>query len=250
MRKIGILFIILANLGLAVFALQTSAEEGGLATLSLVPSADNFIVGSEFEVAVILDSGGQAINVIDVIVYFPEDLIEVVGSPTRDGLLPLWQFNASNEKGEINIVGGERQNGVVASDSEITRIRFKVIKEGKAILQISKKNSNIIVADGFGTKIPVKAGGAYYSLTTGPVIVETSVVIPLDPEAGKPTPTPLKEELGAMALNFIEWSPGQLSKIPIMLILKTNLAGLFVALVAIIYNARKKKPEIQIVAGK
>lgn len=227
--------IILTNLNLAVFALQTSAAENNVATLSLSPSADNYAVGSEFEVSVILDTGEQTINVIDVVVYFPEDLIEVAGPPTRDGLLPLWQFNASNEKGEINIVGGERQNGVVASNSEVTRIKFKVKKEGKAILKISSKNSNVIAADGLGTKIPIKAGQAYYSLTSELVVVETPEITPSNTPIVEQKPTtPRKEELKAVILNSSDLSL-------VLFIIKTNFAGLFVALVAIIYNLKKKK---------
>lgn len=242
MRRGKVLFIILAIFALAVLSLPISANESSGATISLSPSADNFMVGSDFEVAVVLDTGEQAINVIDVVVYFSEDLIEVVGPPTRDGLLPLWQFNASNEKGEINIVGGERQNGVIASNSEITRIKFRVKKEGKAILKISSKNSNIIAADGFGTKIPIKVGQAYYSLTSSPVVVEASEI----PEINNPEPSnePPQEKLKAAIFNSIRslrWAPSQILKVPIVSILKINFAGLFVALVAIIYNARKKK---------
>ena len=237
-----ILFITI--LSLAVFGFPTLAEENSGATLSLSPSADNFTVGSEFEVAVILDTGGQAINVIDVIVYFPEDLIEAAGLPTRDGLLPLWQFNASNEKGEINIVGGERQSGVIASNSEITRIRFKVKKEGKAILKISSKNSNIIAADGFGTQISIKAGQAYYSLTSEPVIIETPETPKLEvepPAEVQPREFSPREELKAAVSNFVQWAPLQNTMTSIASILKINFAGLFVALAAIIYNAKKKK---------
>jgi len=252
--KITALFICLTIFGLTILVSPTLAAETNMATLSLVPSADNFTVGSEFEVAVILDSGGQPINVIDVVVYFPEDLIEVIGPPTRDGLLPLWQFNASNEKGEINIVGGERQNGVIASNSEITRIRFKVKQEGKAVLKISSKNSNIIAADGFGTKIPIKAGEAYYSLTTGPVVIETpdleaqlpSVAISLKTPVVEQKTSLVTEELKAMTLVLTEWMPWQIVKIPNLeaqlpswvSVIKINFAGLFVAFVAIIYNLR------------
>jgi hypothetical protein len=234
-RKIRVIFIIPAILGLVFLALPTSAEQSG-ATLSLSPSADNFSVGSEFEVSLVLDTAGQAINIVDIIVYFPEDLIEVTGLPTRDGLLPLWQFNYSNEKGEINIVGGERQSGIAAANSEITRIRFKVKKEGKAILKISSKNSKIILADGLGTKMPVKAGEAYYSLTIAPVAIETPKAKTAEPVSEVP-----KLELKALALGLIRWTPSLTAKIPIVPILKINFAGLLVALTAVIYSVRKKK---------
>ena len=222
-------------MGLVVLGFPTLAAEINMATLSLSPSADNFSVDSEFEVAVILDTGGQAINVIDIIIYFPEDLIEASEFPTRDGLLPLWQFNASNEKGEINIVGGERQNGVIASNSEITRVKFRVKKEGKAVLKISSKNSSIIAADGFGTKIPIKAGEAYYSLVTEPIVANNQENKEVsEPKILKPSPEAQKEELKATILNQNDLEN-------FLFVIQTNLAGLFVALVAIIYNTRKKK---------
>lgn len=241
MKKLRVLFVVLAILGLAVLSLPISANENDVATISLNPSADNFVVDSEFEVAVILDSGEQAINVIDVIVYFPEDLIEVVGSPTRDGLLPLWQFNFSNEKGEINIVGGERQGGVKASNSEITRIKFRVKKEGKAILKVSSKNSSVIVADGLGTKSPIKAGEAYYSLITKPVVSETLEI----PKTEVPLPSDQvpAEELKATILN-------QDNMENILFSIRTNIAGLLIAFVAIIYNTSKKRIEIKTGDGK
>lgn len=228
MKKIRVLLIVLFIFGFAVLSLPTLAKENGGATLSLSPSADNFITDSEFEVAVILDSGEQAINVIDIVVYFPEDLIEVVGNPTRDGLLPLWQFNFSNEKGEINIVGGERQGGVKASNSEITRIKFKVKKEGKAILKISSKNSSVILADGLGTKSPIKAGEAYYSLIAEPVVLESLETSEI-PKKESP-----QEELKATILN-------QNSMDGVLFAIQTNISGLFVALVAVIYNIKKIK---------
>lgn len=241
MRKIRALFIIVAILGLAVLGLPILAQENNGATLSLSPSADNFIVDSEFDVAVILDTGGQAINVIDVIVYFPEDLIEVVGSPTRDGLLPLWQFNASNEKGEINIVGGERQNGVVASNSEITRIKFKVKKEGKAVLKVSGKNSIIIAADGFGTKIPITVGQAYYSLTieARPQVTPEPVLSPIEVKS-QVTPqvtSPPAEKLEAVIFNYDDIRS-------IIFIIQTNFAGLLVALVAVVFQSFRKQKEV------
>ena len=203
-----------------------------MATLSLSPSADNFSVDSEFEVAVILDTGGQAINVIDIIIYFPEDLIEASEFPSRDGLLPLWQFNASNEKGEISIVGGERQEGVIASNSEITRIKFKVKKEGKAILKISSKNSSIIAADGFGTKIPIKAGEAYYSLTSSPVVVKTPKIS--ETKISELSAEPQKKELKAIILIS-----GEIKNI--LPFIQVNFVNLLVMLAAVIYNAQKNK---------
>ena len=241
MKKLRVLFVVFAILGLAVLGLPISAKETSESILSLSPSADNFVVGSEFDVAVILDSEEQAINVIDVIVYFPEDLIEIIGPPTRDGLLPLWQFNFSNEKGEINIVGGERQGGVKASNSEITRLRFKVKKEGKAVLKISSKNSSVIIADGLGTKSPIRAGEAYYSLITKPVVLEVLETPKIeDPQPSTETSSGI---LGATILN-------QNNLEDILFVVRMNVVGLFVAFVAIIFGIRKKKIEIKTSDGK
>ena len=72
--------------GFGIFPLSAVAQQSG-ADLFLRPAQGSFFVGSTFDVSVVLDTGGKAINTIEVELLFPPDILQLASPSTGSSIV-------------------------------------------------------------------------------------------------------------------------------------------------------------------
>ena len=172
MKKITLLGI-LGLLAFCLLAPSVYADHG--ATLSLTPSTGTFVVGSTFDVSLMLDTNGVDMNAVAAFLKFPSDKLQVISSSAGKSVVTLWsvppRFN--NQNGTIELQGVVT-GGLNATNALITTITFRVRGTGSAIISIADE-SRVLKHDGSGTDFLQHHYHGIYTLVlpppAGPLVV-------------------------------------------------------------------------------
>lgn len=143
MNSLKGIFIIIFFFGVGV--LSASA-----AVLSLVPEGQNFAVGQEFNIAIVLDTEDVRINAAQAVINFPPDLLQPVSVDRSKSVFEFWVEDPVVSNGALSFIGGTA-SGVLGKDLLIFNIRFKALKEGKSDLFLS--DGVVTANDGKGTNV-------------------------------------------------------------------------------------------------
>ncbi len=145
------------------------------ATLSFVPAAGSFSVGSTITVSVVVGSNGTALNAVSGAITFPKDVIEVVSISKNQSIVSLWvqEPSFSNSAGTINFEGIILNPGYIGASGKVININFKIKSPGVAALTYNA--GSILANDGSGTEILSSRGAAQYQLNTAPVEVNETI---------------------------------------------------------------------------
>ncbi|MFQ6084486.1 MAG: cohesin domain-containing protein, partial [Candidatus Aminicenantia bacterium] len=166
----GFIFI-LFFVGFQLFVLQAKeakAQNQPQAKLFPSPSTGSFLVGSTFDVSIIVDTDGVPINTVKVDLKFPADKLQIVSPSSGKSFISIWlkQPAYSNTKGTISFAGGVPE-GINTSSGIISTITFRAIKTGEAIVRILP-SSSVLAHDGKGTEILDKLIDGRYILRPKP----------------------------------------------------------------------------------
>ena len=102
------------------------------ATLKLDPATGTYSSGT-FNVAIKVDTGGEAINAVKAYLTFPADKLSVVSISTTGTFLTFWAENTyDNTTGTIHLQGGLPTPGYTGTDGLVATITFKVKDSGTA----------------------------------------------------------------------------------------------------------------------
>ena len=136
-----------------LFLILISNNSAKAAVLGLYPASKAINVGNTISVKVLVNATGQAINNVDGIVSFPNDLLEVVSVSKASSIFNLWfdDPNFSNSTGEVTFNGGLPSPGYSGPSGEVVSITLKAKKSGLANITI--KNSAVRANDGLGTNV-------------------------------------------------------------------------------------------------
>ncbi len=147
--------------------------------LFLNPASGNFLVGSTFDLSIVLDTKGSAVNTVEIELLFPPDKIQVATPSVGQSVIQLWPAppTFSNREGRIYFVGGIPSPGLVTSQGVILTLSFRVVGPGEAAIRFGDKTS-ILANDGQGTDI---IG------TKSPAFLRFSVPPPQGPAISSPT---------------------------------------------------------------
>jgi len=152
-----LLFIFLVIfLGFQTFQLQpgeVKAQDQPQAKLFLSPSTGNFLVGSTFDVSIIVDTDYAPINTVKVDLKFPPDKLQIVSPSSGKSFIAIWlkQPAYSNAAGTVSFAGGIPE-GINTSSGIVSTITFRTIKTGQATVRILP-SSSILAHDAKGTEI-------------------------------------------------------------------------------------------------
>lgn len=154
------------------------------ATLFLAPSIGSFSVGSTFDVAVKVNTGGTAINTAEATLTFDPTALEVKNISKTNSIFSLWVQDPtfSNTDGVINFAGGKPSPGHTGSSGKLITITFKALTTGAANVNFS--SASVLADDGKGTNILSSLIPGAYTITTK----EISVPAPSVPDTPSPTP--------------------------------------------------------------
>lgn len=153
-------FLFAAALGF-LFALPHGVEA---ASLNLSPSSGSFTVGSTFNVSVVVNSSGVAINAAQATVRFPTDKLEI-SALAKAGTFTLWTVEPtySNSDGQVIFAGGLPNPGYTGSAGRILTITFHAKAEGNATVTIT--GGKVLANDGQGTNVLTSQGSGTYTIT-------------------------------------------------------------------------------------
>lgn len=119
------------------------------ATLFLAPLSNR---GTDLTVNIILDPGGQAVNAVGTIVYFPADKLAIDRIDETDSACEFFmdeEFN--NASGTLKFSCGTPTPGI-EKKSELAQIIFKKKKSGWATLNFDTETM-VLANDGYSTNI-------------------------------------------------------------------------------------------------
>ncbi len=149
------------------------------ASLSLVPAYGAYLVGSTFEVSVLLDTHGNQINTVEVHFTYPPDILQIIKPAGGTSFIQTWFFPPafSNQDGTLALAGGIAPGGINTSNGLITTVTFRAVAPGDAALSILKM-SKVLMHDGKGTDVLGSRGSAVFTIRVRP---------PEGPEVSSPT---------------------------------------------------------------
>jgi uncharacterized membrane protein len=146
----------------------TSPFAASAASLALDPVSGTFVVGSTFEVPIVLDSGRDAVNAIEIAIKFPPEKLQLVSPSTGHSIITLWtsQPSFNNENGTLSLQG-VIPNGLVTSRGLITTLVFRVKNPGDAYVRFFDA-TKVLKHDGLGTDVLGQTNDGVYRLIMPP----------------------------------------------------------------------------------
>ena len=166
------LLVVLSFILVAIGGLPSIARA---ATLVLRPGSSNFLVGSTFDLSIVLDTKNIAVNVIEVELFFPADRLQLTSPSVGKSIIQLWPTAPvfSNTEGRIYFAGAVPSPGINTSEGVVLTLTFRVIAVGEGEIRFGDKTS-ILANDGSGTNILSQKPSAFFRFSfpppQGPVI--------------------------------------------------------------------------------
>jgi hypothetical protein len=155
------------------------------ATLRLTPAQGSFILGSTFDVSVVMNTAGVSANTIEVELSFPADKLQIANPSLGKSIVQIWASppTFSNQDGRIYFVGGIPSPGITTSEGIVQSFTFRVIAPGEAKISFGE-NTSVLANDGLGTDILQQTSPALFKLILPPA-QGPDVFSPTHPEEGR-----------------------------------------------------------------
>lgn len=162
-----------AGISLPLEVLATSqapqSNYAGQAALFLNPGSGTFLVGSTFNLSVVLDTKGNSINTAEIEILFSSDKVQLANPSVGQSIIQLWPAppSFSNKEGRIYFVGGIPSPGIVTSDGIVLTLTFRVVAPGDAEIKFGDQ-TGILANDGRGTDILGQKPSAFFKFLVPP----------------------------------------------------------------------------------
>ncbi len=159
--------LVIINLILVAFSVPVLTKAAG-GSIYLAPSRGSFLIGSTFNVSIFVDTKGNEINVIQVDLKFPPDILQITTPTAGESFIREWLTppTYSNVGGFVNFKGGIPE-GIITSAGLVSTVTFRVKSSGFAKIEFLD-SSKILLADGRGTPIATTNLGGRYELLVPP----------------------------------------------------------------------------------
>lgn len=156
--KLLILALFLASILIAPFSLKA-------ASLRARPLTTQVKSGSSFTVSVDVSPEGKAVNNVEGVITFPNDLVEATSVSTGGSIISLWVEPAaiSNSSGTVSFNGGIPNPGFSGASGHVLSITFKAKAAGAATIGIA--SAAVRENDGLGTNILSGRSGGTITIT-------------------------------------------------------------------------------------
>jgi len=161
-RKFSILLIVILS-----FLIAPSAKAEGV-SLYLSPQTGTFFVGGTFTVSIYVNTKGNEINVVEVDLRFPPEILQVTSPATGESFVSEWLSppSYSNVWGKITFKGGI-PGGIITSAGLISTITFRAKSPGLAKVEFLE-SSKVLLNDGRGTPVFATTIGGLYEILIPP----------------------------------------------------------------------------------
>ncbi len=188
-KKVLRLFCALFCIGFAVIPLIGQAAE-----LYFEPKAQEFGVGQDFQIDLMLDTQEKEINAMEASIVFPEELVEITDIKDGSSILTLWVEQPSLHEEKITFAGIVPGGfaGVVgpyegAKPGKILSIALKTKNPGQG--EVALEDVQVLLHDGLGTPVDFSISNFHFS------IFEDVEVKPVEPVPDITPPKPFTPEI-------------------------------------------------------
>lgn len=160
MRRYIIGVGILIMCGIAISAPPVLA-----AVISPSPQTETVGVDTTFPVEIRLDSERQFINMVQLVVSYPTELLSVESVEWGNSFLTMWVQPpmANTASGTITLTGG-KPNGTLVVDSPVVTILFRARTLGTATVRVDPAFSSVHLNDGKGTRTALTVIDGNYTI--------------------------------------------------------------------------------------
>jgi hypothetical protein len=171
--------------GIVFVALLFFIPRADAATLRITPGAGSFVLGGTFDVSVVLNSEGEAVNTIAVDLDFPADKLQLTNPSLGKSIIQIWANppTFSNREGRIYFIGGIPSPGVNTSEGIVQSFTFRVVAPGEAQISFSDE-TRVLANDGLASDILRQTSPARFSLIL-PASQGPDIFSPTHPEQGR-----------------------------------------------------------------
>lgn len=165
------------------------------ATIFLSPITGMYTTGTTFTLAVVVGSGGEAVNAIEGRLEYNPKEIEVISIDKANSVLTSWTVDPvfTNDTGELSF-GGLLSTSTVLARGEVLKFTVRALRSGELHIRFAS-GAAVHAADGTGGNILTQLNGGVYVTApkeNEPIAEPTpSTVSPVD------VPVPSGEVLGA-----------------------------------------------------
>jgi hypothetical protein len=170
MRVCVILLVVFGALA-ALITFPTPTEA---ARLMLNPASGVFTVGSTFDISILVDTEGETINALDIVILFPPDKLQLSSPSLGQSIVGIWTSPPSfdNQRGIVRLRGGI-PNGINVSKGLVTTLTFRARQLGNVAIKFGDE-TKVLLHDGKGTDALKEAQSGVYQIVlpppTGPVV--------------------------------------------------------------------------------
>lgn len=149
---------------LVVAAGVTAGRSVRAAVVSLSPPGLTIARGETVPVQVVVDTEGASVNVIQGVVTYPTELVDIVEVRRGSSVLKLWTEppTVDHAAGTVRFVGGI-PNGRIAHDAEVLTLLVAGQHSGSGLIGIDSAQTAVLLNDGAGT--PTSVSGRSTALT-------------------------------------------------------------------------------------
>lgn len=154
---------------LMVLFLTISPTTAEATNLRLSPSTGKFLVGSTFDLSIVLDTKDVPINFTEVELFFPSDKLQVISPSAKKSIIKFWPTSPefSNQDGRLYLAGGSPDPGINTSEGVVLAFVFRVISAGEAEVRFGDKTS-VLAHDGKGTETLDQTSSAFFQFSSPP----------------------------------------------------------------------------------
>jgi len=134
------------------------------AEIFISPRSGTFLVGSTFEVPVYIDTKGNNINAINLVINFDPKKVVVVNPSGGKSIIGIWAEvpDINNTLGTASFAGIIPSPGIVTSSGLIITMTFKVLTSGDTRISVNEQTSAHL-NDGLGSEILLTKNGSSYT---------------------------------------------------------------------------------------
>lgn len=167
-------------IAVALIVFEIFIPASAFAATSYFSPSSGTVTGETMSVDILVDTKNVAVNNAEMVVRFPNDLLEIVSTSASDSVFSLWVGapKFSNETGTLSFTAGIPTPGFTGDSGKVLSVVFRVKKSGQATITFS---SVIIRAnDGYGSNVFESGAKASFDLAPEirPVVPVVEVLSP------------------------------------------------------------------------
>lgn len=132
--------------------------------VSFSPRAGSFVEGSTFDVPILINTHGAAINGVDIKIAYDASRLTVIKPSSGTSIVGVWVEPPAydNTRGTASYVG-VIPNGITTNSGLLGTITFQARRTGPAAVSV-RSDSSILLNDGLGTQAQTDLGRATYTV--------------------------------------------------------------------------------------